>query len=423
METLIAATIISTALSAALGFVVGRYVWPASRADDQAGLVSAKEIARLQERERALSEQIEALKSQQTGLQEQLKAEFENIATRVLKANATELSQDSQRALSTILDPLRERIQEFQKKVETTYDSESREILTLKEQIKLIVEANRTLGTQADGLAKALRGDIQLLGRWGELILERILEQAGLREGSEYISQGRGMALKSDAGGPQRPDIVLLLPEKRTMIIDSKVSLASYDRLVAATDEGERAEHSAQLVRDVKVHIDGLASKRYQDNEKLEAHDCVLMFVPIEGALAAALTAEPELFTYGWDKRVVLVGPPTLLMTLRTVASIWRYELQAQNAQEIARLAGALCDKVSDSLVDFNNTTERISGALAAHNEAMKRLTTGKGNALSIGERIRNLGVRTKKPIPSVLVDDLRVSAPLQPDAQEDDDV
>jgi DNA recombination protein RmuC len=369
------------------------------------------DVARLTEREKALSAKITEQAAQLADQQKLLTSEFENIANRVLKAHASELSESSQKALTAILDPLRDRIQDFQKKVETAYDTEAREVLSLKEQIKLIVETSTTIGTQADGLAKALRGDSQLRGRWGELALERILEAAGLTEGREYISQGRGLGLKSDAGGIQKPDIVLLLPEGRTMIIDSKVSLTGYERLISATDDAERVVCGDQFVRDVKRHIDGLAGKRYQENEKLAAHDCALMFVPIEGALAAALTREPELFTYGWNQRVVLVGPPTLLMTMRTVASIWRYELQGQNAQEIARLAGELCDKVSMSLTDLNGVAEKMQGAVAAHNEAVKRLSTGRGNAISVGERIRSLGVRTKRPMPAMLVDGIGLGA------------
>ena len=374
----------------------------------------AAEVVQLKERERALAQKLETQAVQLAEQQKQLTAEFENIANRILKANAAELSENSQKALASILDPLRERIQDFQKKVETTYDAENREVLSLKEQIKLIIETSHAIGNQADGLAKALRGDSQLLGRWGELALERILEAAGLTEGREYISQGRGLGLKSEEGGVQRPDIVVKLPDQRTMIVDSKVPLASYERLIAAKDEAERAICADQFVRDMKSHIDALAGKRYQENEKLQAHDCILMFVPIEGALAAALTKEPELFVYAWDRRVVLVGPPTLLMTMRTVASIWRYELQGQNAQDIARLAGDLCDKVSMSLIDLNGVAEKITGALTAHNEAVKRLSTGKGNALSVGERIRSLGVKTKKPMPSMLVDGVSITAPTE---------
>ena len=381
--------------------------------------VAGAEVARLQERESALTKQIATQTAQLADQQKQLTVEFENIANRILKANANELSEHSQKELSTVLEPLRERIQEFQKKVETTYTAENREVLSLKEQIKLILETSHTIGNQADGLAKALRGDSQLLGRWGELALERILEAAGLTEGREYISQGRGLGLKSESGGAQRPDIIVMLPEQRTMIIDSKVPLASYERLIAANNESESAICADQFVEDLKGHIDDLAAKRYQENEKLQAHDCVLMFVPIEGALAAALTREPELFVYAWDRHVVIVGPPTLLMTMRTVASIWRYELQGQNAQDIARLAGDLCDKVSTSLADLNAVAEKIADALTTHNEAVKRLAKGKGNALSLGERIRGLGVTTKRPMPSMLVDGISIGAATE-DSEDD---
>ena len=376
------------------------------------------EVARLTERETALSDKIETLAAQLADQQKQLTVEFENIANRILKTNATELSANSQKELSAILEPLRQRIQDFQTKVETTYTAENREVLSLKEQIKLILETSHTIGNQADGLAKALRGDPQALGRWGELALERILEAAGLTEGREYISQGRGLGLKSESGGSQRPDIIVKLPEQRTMIIDSKVPLASYERLIVASDEAEKGICADQFVKEMKGHIDDLAGKRYQENEKLQAHDCILMFIPIEGALAAALTREPELFVYAWDQHVVIVGPPTLLMTMKTVASIWRYEDQGQNAQDIARLAGDLCDKVSASLADLNGVAERITEALTAHNEAVKRLSTGKGNALSIGLRIRNLGVKTKKPMPSMLVDGVSLALPSE-DSEE----
>ena len=423
------------------GVALGRHVWPVIRSSHTAALIGAQvevarlteecralrsradqldtehraaaleaktavaEVARLKERESALSDKIATQSAQLADMQRRLTTEFENIAHRILKANASDLSESSHKALAAILDPLRERIQDFQSKVESAYESEAREVLSLKEQIKLIVETSHAIGTQADGLAKALRGDSQLLGRWGELALERILEAAGLMEGREYISQGRGLGLRGETGGIQRPDIIIVLPEERTMIIDSKVPLAGYERLIAAREEAERAAAGDQFVRDVKGHIDDLAGKRYQDNEKLVAHDCALMFVPIEGALAAALARERELFTYAWDRRVVLVGPSTLLMTMRTVASIWRYEMQGKNAQEIARLAGELCDKVNMSLVDLNGVAEKIAAALNAHNGAVKRLSAGRGNVLSLGERMRALGVKTKRPMPAVLTD------------------
>ena len=429
------------AAAALAGVALGRHMWPATRSSDAAALMTreievarlteesralrgradqleaehkaaateakaaAAEVARLTEREKALSERIAAQAAQLADMQKQLTTEFENIANRILKVNASELSESSHKALAAVVDPLRQRIQDFQNKIESTYESEAREVLSLKEQIKLIVETSHAIGTQADGLARALRGDSQLLGRWGEIALERILEAAGLMEGREYISQGRGLGLKSDAGRTQKPDIIIMLPEQRTMIIDAKVPLAGYERLIAAQEEADRLAAGDRFVRDVKAHVDDLAGKRYQDNGKLMAHDCALMFVPIEGALAAALAREGELFTYAWDRRVVLVGPSTLLMTMRTVASIWRYELQGQNAQQIARLAGELCDKVSLSLGDFNGVAEKITAVLNTHNDAVKRLSTGRGNVLSIGARMRELGVKAKRPMPAMLVD------------------
>ena len=440
------AALLSVAAALA-GVALGRHMWPATRSSDAAALMTreievarlteesralrgradqleaehkaaateakaaAAEVARLTEREKALSERIADQAAQLADMQKQLTTEFENIANRILKVNASELSESSHKALAAVLDPLRQRIQDFQNKIESTYESEAREVLSLKEQIKLIVETSHAIGTQADGLARALRGDSQLLGRWGEIALERILEAAGLMEGREYISQGRGLGLKSDAGRTQKPDIIIMLPEQRTMIIDAKVPLAGYERLIAAQEEADRLAAGDRFVRDVKAHIDDLAGKRYQDNGKLMAHDCALMFVPIEGALAAALAREGELFTYAWDRRVVLVGPSTLLMTMRTVASIWRYELQGQNAQQIARLAGELCDKVSLSLGDFNGVAEKITAVLNTHNDAVKRLSTGRGNVLSIGARMRELGVKAKRPMPAMLVDGGAIAA------------
>jgi len=209
----------------------------------------------------------------------------------------------------------------------------------------------------------------------------------------------------------QKPDVIVMLPEQRSMIIDSKVPLSGYERLIAAQEEGDRLAAGDRFVRDVKVHIDDLAGKRYQDNEKLVAHDYALMFVPIEGALAAALARERELLTYASDRHVVLVGPSTLLMTMRTVAQIWRYELQGQNAQEIARLAGEMCDKVSLSLGDFNGVAEKITAALNMHDEAVKRLSTGRSNVLAIGARMRDLGVKAKRPMAAMSVDSGVVTA------------
>jgi DNA recombination protein RmuC len=218
--------------------------------------------------------------------------------------------------------------------------------------------------------------------------------------------------LKGENGRGQKPDVIVKLPDNRTMIVDSKVPLTAYDRLIAATTDTERAIHANQVVKDLKIHVSGLSEQRYQDNELLQAHDAVFMFVPLEGALAAALTQDPDLFTYAWDKRVVLVGPPTLLMSMKTVGSIWKYEERAENAQEIVQMADRLCDKVSACLSDLNAVHTKISEAPEAHNSAEKRLSLGKGNALTIGERIRVLTGKQEKAMPQMLVHRMSI-APL----------
>lgn len=380
----------------------------------------AAEVARLKEREAGLNDKLDTQAAQLVDMQKQLTTEFENIANRVLKATGAELTQNSQQNLGAILDPLRVRIQEFQQRVETTFAAETREVLSLKEQISLMVATSTSIGNQADGLAKVLRGDSQRIGRWGEIILERILETSGMKEGREYVSQGRGLGLRSEDGSLQKPDIILMLPEKRAIIIDSKVSLTSYERLIAAANDEERIECRTQFMHDVRAHIDTLGNRRYQDSDRLIAHEYVLMFVPIESALAAAIDADPDLFSYGWNKRVVLAGPLNLLMTTRTVASIWRYEFQGQNAQEIARLAGDLCDKISMSVADLHSVEDKIRGALEAQTDAIKRLSTGKGNALSIGERIRGLGVKTKRPTPAVQADGIAIAIAADEDEPDD---
>lgn len=415
-------------LAVILGVVLGRYVWPATptlaqselarreqecaslrahvdelnlrcKADADEARVASGEVARLMEREKTLAEKVRMQTEQLAEMQQRLTTEFENIANRILKASTKELADSS----GSLLDPLRLRLNDFQQKVEMTYEAEKREVLSLKEQIKMLTETSHDL-------VKAWRGDSQRLGRWGELALERILEFAGLQEGREYIRQGRGLQLKGEDGSSQKPDIVVFLPENRHLIVNSKAPLVSYERLVSAQDETERSLCREQLVRDVKGHISDLSGKRYQEIDRLQAHDCVLMFVSVEGALVAALTYDPELLTFAWERGVVLVGPPTLLMTMRTVASIWRYDRLGKNVQRISKLAGDLCAKIDMSVAGFNIVTEKLGDALEAHSGAVKRLTTGKGNVLAIGKHLLELGAKAKRGVPAALSDGLSIA-------------
>ena len=229
-------------------------------------------------------------------------------------------------------------------------------------------------------------------------MLERTLEESGLRKGHEYVLQGRDLSLKSEAGGPQRPDVLVRLPEGRHIIVDSKVTLASYDDYTNAGDE-ERDRLCKGFVAAVRLHIDGLAGKRYQDNEKLIAHDMVLMFVPIESALAVCFQGDDALFNYAWQRRVALVGPTTLMMTLRIVDAIWRYERQRENAAAIGQAAAKLYNKLAGFVVHLNAVGSSLDEAKTSYDEAYKKLATGHGNALRQAEKFRQLGVRPKKAI------------------------
>lgn len=369
------------------------------------------EIARRGERElslqRTIQEQSERLARQQQGLT----TEFKNIAGEILKATTLEASAASRQELDLILKPLQQRIQDFQAKVETTYRDESREVISLKEQIKLLLQTSQNVGDKADSLAQALRNNPQQRGRWGEIVLERTLEAAGLTEGRDYITQGTGLGLESEAGTRQKPDVIIQMPEGRCVIVDSKLPLLAYDRLAAAATPEEAARHADDLVRDVKRHVDDLASKEYQSNRQIAALEYVLMFVPLEGALAAALNRGPELFGYGWDRKVALVGPAALMPTLGVIAQLWKSERQNQNARDIARLAGSLCDKLGASIADFNDVAASLDKTLRLHHQAVARLATGQGNVLSLGQRLTKLGATAKKALPPVTVDGVDIAA------------
>ncbi|MBI3676294.1 MAG: DNA recombination protein RmuC [Proteobacteria bacterium] len=366
--------------------------------------IKESELAGSAEREASLSRAVVERDEQLNGLQERLRVEFENIANKILAVTTDKLSEKSNEALTAILEPLRTRIIEFQNKVETTHLEDTRQRSALAEHIKLIAQTNLNLGTQAENLAKALRGDAQLRGRWGEVRLERILESSGLVRGREFVIQGEGLNLKGDDGGSQRPDIIILLPENRHFVIDSKLSLIDYLDYEAADTDEARTACLKKLLQSVRGHIDGLSAKNYQYADAINSHDLVFMFVPIEGIAALVLQTDDSLFEYAWSRKIVMVSPSTLFMTMRTVSSIWRYERQSENAQQIAEQAGQLYDKIVGVVGDMNDVSQKLQSAADAHGEAMKKLATGKGSALSRTQRLKALGVSSKKELPQVLI-------------------
>ncbi len=374
--------------------------------DELRGQLAARdsELATVSERQAGLQRIVSERDEQLKGLQQQLKTEFENMANRILSATANELSAKSQESLSAILEPLKERLTEFQQKVETSHVEDTSQRATIVEQIRQVAQAGQNIGVQAESLTKALKGDSQLRGRWGEVRLERILEQAGLERGREFVVQGGDFNLKGEDGGSLRPDVIVLLPENRHLVIDSKLSLVHYLEYEDAGDEEARAAALKKLLGSVRGHADSLAAKRYQSADGMNAHDLVLMFIPIEGVAAVALRNDSDLYAWCWKRNVVMVAPSTLFMTMQTIASIWRYERQNENAQAIAQQAGQLFDKLVGFVNELNDVSQKIQSAADAHAEAMRRLATGKGNALGRAQKLKALGVASKKDFPAIVL-------------------
>lgn len=364
--------------------------------------VLTSEMASLKTREAEYRKQLEEKAREIAALHEKLKVEFENIAGRILKDSREQLATSSKEKLDAVLAPFSEKIAAFKQKVEQVYDTERGERISLKTQLDQMVQANASLGTQAENLTKALKGDSQKRGNWGEVVLENILKASGLVEGRDYIAQGRDLGLKSENGGLLRPDIIINLPEGHHIIVDSKVTLVAYDAYVAANDEAEHEAARVAFVAAVKGHVNDLAGKAYQDNPKLKAPDFVFMFLPIEGALALALESDPQLFTYAWERRVAIVGPSMLMTSLRLVAGVWSIERREENAQRIAEEAAGLYEQVRLVLESVESLGTRIDQSQKAYDQVISRLTQGRGNLIRRVENFPKLGVAVKKQIPEL---------------------
>lgn len=335
----------------------------------------------------------ELLEQELEKTQEKLRVEFKNTATNIFEDFSNKFTVQSEKKIGDLLNPMRERLGEFQKMIGDSFTAQGKEQHSLKAEIEKIV-------LQTDGLTKALRGDVKVQGNWGEVMLERILEESGLRSGEDYIIQGTGMGLNNADGGRLQPDVIINLPDKKHIIIDSKVSLTAYERYCNESDETLRQVQIKEFVKSIKAHVNGLEQKRYQDIEKLGTPDFVMMFLPIEGAYSLAIQADSELHSYAWGKKIVLVCPATLFATLRTIASIWRIERQNLNAQEIARQGGALYDKFEGFLSDMREIDKHITNLHKAYDNANNKLVSGRGNILNQVEKLKLLGAKTSKSLP-----------------------
>ena len=331
------------------------------------------------------------------GARDELRAQFAELAGKIFEEREKRFAESSHERLGQLLDPLKERIQSFEKRVEESYQNEARERFSLARELERLQQLNQRLGDEATNLTRALQGQ-KTQGNWGELILERVLEHAGLEKGREYHTQ---VSLKSADGERFQPDVLIQLPGDKQVVVDAKVSLTAYQMLTSAEDEDSRAQALKQHVLSLRNHLKGLSLKDYQRLDGLQSLDFVLLFVPIEAAFAAALQADPELFQEAYGKHVVIVSPTTLLATLRVIDSLWRQERQSQNAREIAERAGALYDKFVAFIQDLDEIGSRLQQLDRAYLGARNKLTDGRGNLVGRAEQLKLLGARASKRLPN----------------------
>ncbi|MEM9680111.1 MAG: DNA recombination protein RmuC [Bacteroidota bacterium] len=332
--------------------------------------------------------------------QEQLRKDFELLANKILDEKSTKFTLQNKENIKTILDPLEEKIKTFEKKVEDSQKESISMHSALKEQLLGLKDLNLQMAKEATNLTKALKGDSKTQGNWGELVLERVLEKSGLEKDREYVVQ---QSFTLDDGSRVLPDVVINLPGSKKMIIDSKVSLTDYERLVNAEDD-DKAGYLKAHVNSIKKHVEQLSDKNYQDLYDIESPDFVLMFIPIEPAFAIAINEDNSLYTKAFEKNIVIVTPSTLLATLRTIDTMWNNEKQQQNAIEIARQAGALYDKFEGLVQDLTGVGKKIDAAKNDYSAAMNKLVEGKGNLISRVENIKKMGAKAKKALPESIL-------------------
>jgi DNA recombination protein RmuC len=349
--------------------------------------------------EESFKAQRERLAEQELYMQEihqKFKLEFENVAEKLLKEKSREFVDVNKANMDHILNPLKENLKVFEEKVDKVYNMEAAERNTLKGVITQLMELNRQISDEAQNLTKALKGDNKKQGNWGEVILEKVLERSGLVRDREYRMQ---VSLQMPDGSRYQPDVIIDLPDDKHLVIDSKVSLIAYERLVNAETEDERKLYSKAHVESIRAHVAGLSAKNYHDLYQINSPDFVLLFVPIESSFSFAVQIDAELFSDAWDKRVVIVSPSTLLATLRTISSMWKQERQNRNVLEIARLSGEMYDKFVGFVGDMEGIGKNIKQSQEAYDKAINKLTDGRGNLTITAEKIKKLGAKANKQI------------------------
>ena len=331
-----------------------------------------------------------------------LSDQFKNLANEILEEKSKRFAEQNQQNLDTLLKPLQEKLTDFRKQVDDTYQSEARERFALKQEVEKLAGLNVKMTDETRALTNALKGESKTQGDWGELVLETILENSGLRKGEEYLVQDSHTI---DDGSRLQPDVVIRLPESKHLVIDSKVSITAYTRYMQADDDAIKTAELNSHVLSIKQHIQGLSAKNYQDLYGVGSIDFVLMFIPVEPAFLAAMRHAPDIYQEALKKNIVMVCPSTLLATVRTVAHLWRQEHQNRNAQEIARQCAMLYDKFVGFVEDLDKVGQRLEQAQTSYSDAVGKLKTGRGNLIRTAENVKKLGVKPNKTLPSKLTD------------------
>ncbi|MCD6176427.1 MAG: DNA recombination protein RmuC [Candidatus Cloacimonetes bacterium] len=364
---------------------------------------SLAEIARLETININIQEKLNDQKKELEELQEKFTDAFKNLANEILEEKTKKFTEQNKANLDELLNPLKSDIEKFKEKIENTDEKNRISNATLIQQIEHLKDLNKKISDDANNLTKALKGDVKIQGNWGEIILERILEESGLRKGIEFETQ---VSLTDDDGHRKQLDVKINLPEEKHVIIDSKVSLVHYERMVSSETEEQRKGYLKALNASIKSQIDDLHKKHYHDLKGLNSPDFVMMFIPIEGVFATIMQHDNTIYQYAYNKQIVIVSPSTLLATLRTIAFIWRQENQTKNAMEIARQGGALLDKFNGFIDDLEKIDVNLKRTQAAYDDAVKKLSTGSGNLISRAKRIEALGAKAKKQIPEKFINE-----------------
>jgi DNA recombination protein RmuC len=353
---------------------------------------------RMEEQAKNATEKLHLLQEAET----KLKTQFENLANKIFAERSQQFKDQNKNSLTEIVNPLKEQLNEFKKRIETVYDNENRDRISLREEIVSLRRDTSNMNKEALNLTRALKGDKKVQGNWGEMILEKVLEQSGLRKGTEYESQG---AFRDEDNNLFKPDVIVRLPENKDVVIDSKVSLLAYEHFSSADNEAERGIALKQHIEAVRNHIKTLSSKDYSSLKGLRSLDFILLFMPIEAAFVEAFQADEKLFSDAFEQKIIVVTPTTLLATLRTIENIWRYERQNENSRIIAEKAGTIYDKVRGLVEDLEKLGTQLSTVHKTYDGVMNKLTLGNGNLIRQTNSFLELGVKVKKTLPKSITE------------------